>query len=532
MSENLYSNLSKEELLVVISKLESRKKYGLIWDLEKTQELFEKDAQNAFPILKEVKSKNICIQSNSKTNIFIEGDNYHALSVLNFSHQDKIGCIYIDPPYNTGEKDFIYNDHFIDETDEYRHSKWLSFMYKRLRLAKNLLTPEGVMFISIGNNELAQLKLLLDTYIFDESNCLGILTWVNKTKPVNSGKGRYQIQQNIEYVLCYSKTRKSDFPGFSLVAKGERTYNHTDVFGEYRLIDIEDSDKGRKKRDSMKFTILGIAPGEGKRWKIGKIEAERLIKDKRLVKVRGKIKKKIYSTEENLGIERPFWSHLSNDVGTAESGKSDLSNVLGKDHGFDTVKPKELIMELLSHLPKDATVLDFFAGSGTTAQAVYDLNILDGGERSFIICTNNESKIAENICYPRIKKAVKTNLRYFRTNFIKISLSRDELRIKLTKECAEMLCLREGTFEEVVDTFDYKVFENNAKVVGIYFSLDRDNLLELKKYVDNSIKEKVLYCFTLDPIGLDKTDFADWKDIRLEPVPQKILEIYKQIYEY
>jgi adenine-specific DNA-methyltransferase len=149
-SKKDYSNLSKEDLVKILEKLESRKKYGLIWDEDKVKEQFEKDAENALPVIKEVKGKEITDKDDTKpVNILIEGDNYHALSVLNFTHQGKVDVIYIDPPYNTGNKDFIYNDNFnkgyVDREDSFRHSKWLSFMSKRLRLASNLLKDTGII---------------------------------------------------------------------------------------------------------------------------------------------------------------------------------------------------------------------------------------------------------------------------------------------------------------------------------------------------------------------------------------------------
>src|SRR3989339_824082 len=168
-----YSKLEKEDLLKVIEKLESRKKYGLIWDEEKTKEQFEKESENALPVLKEVKGKEIKTDPSKPTNILIEGDNYHALSVLNYTHQGKIDVIYIDPPYNTGNKDFKYNDRYVDREDSYRHSKWLSFITKRLRLAKNLLKDEGVIFVSIDDNEASQLKLLCNE-VFGEDNLLDV----------------------------------------------------------------------------------------------------------------------------------------------------------------------------------------------------------------------------------------------------------------------------------------------------------------------------------------------------------------------
>jgi adenine-specific DNA-methyltransferase len=190
--------------------------------------------------------------------------------------------------------------------------------------------------------------------------------------------------------------------------------------------------------------------------------------------------------------------------------------------------------------------LDFFAGSGTTAQAVLDLNKNDGGNRKFILCTNNENNICEEITYERVKRAIKGyknsknekieglggNLKYFKTSFVKKTINKDDMKIKLTRECTEMLCIREGIFDEKKKTEDYAIFEQNDRIMAVYYSIERKALKDLKKELDKIKGKKVLYCFTLDPLGLDKSDFTGWKDTQLEPIPQKILDVYEEIYEY
>jgi len=181
-----YKNHSREELIDELETLK-KKKYGLVWDKKNSQEILdafvnwenvpENFTPKQFPVLKEVKNKEIESDKNKPVNLLIEGDNYHSLAVLNFTHQNKIDVAYIDPPYNTGNKDFIFNDTFLDKKgpkfvekeDPWRHSKWLSFMEKRLWLAKNILKNTGVIFISIDDNELAQLKMLCDE-VFGEEN--------------------------------------------------------------------------------------------------------------------------------------------------------------------------------------------------------------------------------------------------------------------------------------------------------------------------------------------------------------------------
>ena len=193
---------------------------------------------------------------------------------------------------------------------------------------------------------------------------------------------------------------------------------------------------------------------------------------------------------------------------------------------------------------KRAIVLDFFAGSGTTGHSTVILNKEDGGQRTFILCTNNENNICTDVCYPRIKKVITghkdypeitkidANLKYFKTAFVKKSINRDELKIRITKECTEMLCLREGIFEEKKHKKDYRLYEQGGRIMAIYYDLERNGMDRLKIELDKMEGEKILYCFTLDPLGLNKNDFSDWQGVILEPIPKKILDLYEQIYEY
>ena len=170
MAKTNYENYTKEQLIQELKKISKRKKYGLLWEEEKTKEKFEAESEGKLPVLVEDKKREIKTTDEKPTHILIEGDNYHALSVLNYTHAKSIDVIYIDPPYNTGENDFKYNDKFVDKEDGFRHSKWLSFMSKRLRLAKNLLKETGVIIIHIDENEFDSLNVLLESEIFLEKN--------------------------------------------------------------------------------------------------------------------------------------------------------------------------------------------------------------------------------------------------------------------------------------------------------------------------------------------------------------------------
>ena len=229
---NLETRKLKDEVERLKKELKLKKKYGLVWE-DKPEEVVEM-CKKKLPVLKEVKNKEIITDKNKPVNLLIEGDNYHALSVLNYTHAKKIDVIYIDPPYNTGNKDFIFNDHYVDKEDFYRHSKWLSFMEKRLKLAKNLLKDTGVIFISIDDNEAAQLKMLMDQ-IFGEENFVNAfyvqVRYAQKTLAEIS-----DYQKLIEQVLIYSRTKNGFKPN-----KPSEEYDLSKF--KYRIIEKK---KGKK----------------------------------------------------------------------------------------------------------------------------------------------------------------------------------------------------------------------------------------------------------------------------------------------
>ncbi|MDD3085975.1 MAG: site-specific DNA-methyltransferase [Candidatus ainarchaeum sp.] len=554
-----YSQLSKEELLKIIEKIESRKKYGLIWDEEKVKEQFEKDAEGALPVLKEIKSKEIIDKNGGPVNILIEGDNYHALSVLNFTHQGKIDVIYIDPPYNTGGGDFKYNDRFINKEDSFRHSKWLSFMDKRLRLAKGILKDDGVMFISIDDNEQPQLSLLLSE-IFGEDNVETMIWRKSGFGRDGKMKNTTTFRKDHEYIMiCYKSDKKlnkiEEIPDF------QNDYGNPDddPRGPYKAGSIsrrEDaSNPNHKNYYSVKSPSKKVFT---RQFDLPKEEFDELNNDI-VINKNGKKVSRIYwgingdsvpSIKIFLNEERSItpYSILLN-KGTTTEGTKEVSEILGKDCTELRPKPTRLIQTMIQLGSKvdNPIIVDFFAGTGTTGHAVLQYIQKTKNNSQFILCTNDENKICTNYCYPRIVKIMKTgykgndgiktkplggNLKYFKTSFVKNSLAKDEMKIRLVNECTEMLCLRESNFNEIRSTSDYKIFKQNNNILAIYYPLERDALKELKKELDKLEGSKTLYCFTLDPLGLGESDFIGWNDVTLEPIPQKILEVYKQIYEY
>ncbi len=342
-------------------------------------------------------------------NLYIEGDNLDALKLLRNTYAGKVKMIYIDPPYNTGH-DFIYDDDFAQTKADYDaesgdydeeggrlvanpesngrfHSDWCSMMYPRLLLARDLLSDDGVIFTSISRAELESLGLLLRE-TFGTTNEVACLTWESVTQPTNAGAAKYGAQQKSEFIYLFSRFgRRSFVLPIEEVKVGDSRYPHNGRFGKCRFEIIEKSDAGTYGRESMKFDILGQGPRPGKRWQIGEETARDLEKRGRLEIVDGIVKKAVYPEDEaDKEKVTPFWTHLpSEKVGTAQSGKKELNELLEGEIGFDTVKPVKLLQYLIGKVETDSIVLDFFSGSATTAHAVMQLNAEDGGSRKFIM---------------------------------------------------------------------------------------------------------------------------------------------------
>lgn len=460
-------------------------------------------------------------------NFLLEGDNLHSLYLLKKTHKEKIDVIYIDPPYNTGNKDFIYNDSIIVSDDGYRHSKWLSFMQNRLRLACELLSSEGIIFISIDDNELCNLKLLCDE-IFGEYNFIANCFVLDNLK----GKANDNFISSVgSRLLVYAKDkRKSSKKGFNDIEniygiKFENKYIKEDKFGFYNLITFKKTgqSKNREDRPYMFYPILEkngtlyaidtdefeqiynretrkfndafidslktkyndfnlILPidsnGEYLRWTSG---FQTFVKKKNLdIIYDDGIKQKIRPEATEflqvyaLGTPKTLMYKGSYSIGT-----EDLKNVLGINN-FNFPKPLELMLDILRLVPnKNAIVLDFFAGSGTTGHAVMQLNKEDGGNRSYILCTNNENNICEEVTYQRLKNIQKDlphNLKYYRTDFV----SRDEefLAEELLNHIYEMIQLENGI---QIDGKNYIVLLSDA---------DADRL---EREWDAAIIPKIIY---------------------------------------
>lgn len=583
-------HLTREELYQRLVELKKKVKYGLVWE-DKPEEVQEKCETN-YPVLTEILEKEVKNEEkvDDLNHILIEGDNYHALQTLNYTHTGKIDVIYIDPPYNTGNKDFTYNDRYIDKEDVFRHSTWLSFMSKRLELARNLLSEKGVIFISIGDDEFAQLKLLCDS-IFGENSFINTFIWHKKYGGGNDNKNAI-IEH--EYVFCYSKTENSNQVlsdleiDFNDIAKYE-TDDQGNYFTASESILMRGPNSTPDKRPNLCYEILDpdknkILPRDGKgTWCYSKITLSLKLELGDLIwkKTNNKwmlYKKQFMYLDENeiRGKKARSVLNYRYSIGQTGEGKNTIKDIFGSDQ-FSYPKPISLIKHLLKiSTNQNSIILDFMAGSGTTGQAVLDLNREDGGSRQFILCTNNELNgmgsqlanenrptdmsdddfvrwrerygICQRVAHPRLQKVMQGyfnskgvtvaglggNLRYFQTSFVPKTPSRDQNSENMVSKCTEMLCLKENVFGMVFEGSDYKIFHSNHKTLGVYYSLSLADIQEFKEKIMEYEGEKVIYCFGLeyevDPELLEVLD--DLNSVRVEPIPEKILDMYEQIGKY
>lgn len=424
------------ESLNTLNKLKqeiTNKKYGLVWE-EHSEKVDEMLVDN-IPVFTEDKTREIVSDSSLPYNFLLEGDNLHSLKLLEKTHKGKIDIIYIDPPYNTGKKDdFIYDDKQVDINDSYKHSKWLSFMKRRLEIALTLLKSNGCIFISIDDNEQSALKILCDD-LFGESNFIALLPRLTK----KAGKNQQSTYaSNHDYILCYSKNkkyitfnkRKAD--NFNYPLKDE----YYDVRGGYKLNQTLDYETlGYVNSLDYPITINGVTyyagsvtreeyenrkqqnPKDGFRWrwcqerlKFGLEHDFIEVKDARIY-TKTYFGVTIEQNNDNYYIEEidreiPITSlDYTENKYSNDNAKKNIDTFQLKQK-FNYPKPVSLIKDIISLFPNNAIILDFFAGSGTTAQAVLELNNDDYGCRKFILCTNNQNKICEDITYNRIKKVI------------------------------------------------------------------------------------------------------------------------------
>lgn len=448
-----------DDMLIALGEIESEltsKKYGLVW--EQHEEAVDVMMRDNIPVFTEVPEREITAAPGQGYNFILEGDNLHSLRLLEKTHGGKIDLIYIDPPYNTGGKDFIYDDSFVDTTDGFRHSKWLSFMAARLDMAKKLLSPEGLIFISIDDNEVAQLKLLCDE-IFGANNFRGQIV---RSTGTPTGQGNAIISNEIDYMIVYARSEQAVFNGLPFDDDSAKIYNMEDEYGRYLVRPLRKTggEDRREDRPSMFYPVTApdgtqiypIAPsGYESRWRCQESTYISLQKEHRIEWKKDKTGWKVYQKFYLEGrTKQPgnLWTGIEGN----KKATITIKTIFG-ENVFSFPKPVELLTRIVQIASKpDSIILDFFAGSGTTGQAVLEFNRDNANSnRTFILCTNNENDICEKVTYERVKrvvggygttKGIPANLQYYRTDFV--SKDDEYLSDVLLEHIREMIQLEHG----------------------------------------------------------------------------------------
>ncbi len=463
------------------------KKYGLVF--EEHREEIDDILDTYTPVLTE--NKDLFINNDGQMNFLIEGDNLASLKLLEKTHKDKIDLIYIDPPYNTGNKDFIYSDIFVDSLDSFKHSKWLSFMKKRLLIARRLLSRKGIIFISIDDNEVAQLKLLCDE-IFGNDNFRGQIVRGTGTP---TGQGNAILSNEIDYILVYAKTEQAIFNGLPFNSEDAKIYNLEDEYGKYLVRPLRKTggEDRREDRPSMYYPVTApdgtqiypIAPlGYESRWRCQEKTYKQLIDDHRIEWKQDKTGWKVYQKFYLDGRTKQV-GNLWIDIEGNKKATITMRNIFGENI-FSFPKPVELIYRIAQIASyKNSCILDFFAGSGTTGHAVMKLNAEDGGNRKFILCTNNENNICRDVTYERIKRVIDkegyaASLKYYKIDYVPIS---DRLYYEYADELLKHI-------RELVELENVINFTGNTEIAIVLTEEELDNFIS---QLENSTKCQKLY---------------------------------------
>jgi len=559
-------DLQKEiaDLQAQIRKLQ-KNNLGLVFE-DKTEDVVVQCEKN-IPVLKEVKTRRITAKDQSN-NLLIEGDNYHALSVLNYTHKKNIDLIYIDPPYNTGAKNWKYNNDYVDKEDEYRHSKWLSFMRHRVNLAKNLLKDDGVLICAIDENEQAHLSVLFEQMFpaYDQYTIV-IIHNPGGTQGNNFHSSHeyaiFLVPKNKTLIGLQDRTDNPDVRPLRDVSTGNHLREDAKncfypIFVKDGKIigfgDVcDDSFHPKSANVIRKDGVIEIYPidpsGNERKWVFARQTVESIQNELAVVENRNRKILDIVRTKTMFNY-KTVWTdgkYNANIFGTK------LLREILPNCDFDF--PKSLytvydcVFSVVGHRP-NATILDFFAGSGTTGHAVLEMNKKDGGNRKFILCTNNENNnegnggIAESVCYPRIKaiikgyknkrnekvKGIESNLYYYKTDLVNIEHLHkipDEAKIRVTYQAGEMIAVREDTLNEVEKNEWWQIFEGDGRMTAIYFKEDKSKLVELIEKLEKKKLPVALYIFSWGKNEY-KGEYSS-AHIQVEDIPEPILEVYKEI---
>lgn len=554
-------DLQKEitDLKSELRRLKKDRKYGLIWE-EKPEDVVI-DGQKNIPVLRQIKNLKVKKSDNEIYNLLIEGDNYHTLSALVYTHKKKVDVIYIDPPYNTGAKNWRYNNDYVDKEDEYRHSKWLSFMSHRLKLARELLNQDGILICAIDHNEQETLGLLLeDIFPTYEKVCVTIIHNPGGIQGDNFSYTHeyayFIFPKGKEYISRVERedvkpTPLRDWGGDESKRNTARNCFYPIIvdpktkkiigFGDVLQDEIHPKSANEKRKDGNVEIYPIDGNGVERKWRFARQTVEDIWGELKCEENKGELVINRYKSQYRY---KTVW--VDSKYNSNTYGSNLVNQIIDTKFPFpkSLYNTKECLIATTKNR-RNALVVDFFAGSGTTGHAVLEMNKEDGGNRRFILCTNNENNICKEVTYERVKrvmsgyKNLKTgekveglggNLAYYKTDIVEIEHLQkipDEAKIRVTYQAGEMIAVREDTLNEVEKNEWWQIFEGHGRMTAIYFKEDKSKLAELIEKLEKKGLPVALYIFSWGKNEY-KGEYSS-AHIRVEDIPEPILEVYKEI---
>jgi adenine-specific DNA-methyltransferase len=539
MPKQNYRDLTKEQLVELL-EARDRKKFGLVWERDAIEA--DRALNEDFVVLDAVTE--LHAGAGPFENLIIEGDNFDGLRALRAAYAGKVKCLCIDPPYNTGNRDFVYNDRFVDKDHAWRHSLWLEFMHRRLTLAKDLLAPDGAIFVCIDDNEIFHLGMLMHE-VFGEANFLANVIWQKVFSAKNTAR---HFSADHDFILAWAADGNTWLP--NLLARSDAaTERYKNPDKDRRGVWTSGDLQARNPYSEGIYPItcpsgrLIPGPGKGMYWRFSKKRFDELDADRRIwwgKDGNGMPRLKRFLSEVKDGqVPQTIWNH--SEVGhTQEAKKELLATVHFKtpQEVFSTPKPVRLIERILQIATKPGDlVVDFFAGSGTTAHAVLKMNAANPEQppRKFILISNTEATAEEpgknlcrDVCRQRVANVIAGygetpgtggNFAYLRTQ--RIPMNRVVRRIDHPQVWLQLQLMHFASWSEAEPVAAGRLFvrAGESTVVAYLTALSEAVLKRVEKELEGRA-EATLYTWQPEAVAAH----FDVPGVTVLPIPQTLID--------
>jgi len=538
MAKQNYRDLTREQLVELL-EARDRKKFGLVWERDAIEA--DRALNEDFVVLDAVPE--LHAGAGPFENLIIEGDNFDGLRALRAAYAGKVKCLCIDPPYNTGNRDFVYNDRFVDKDHAWRHSLWLEFMHRRLTLAKDLLAPDGAIFVCIDDNEIFHLGMLMNE-VFGEANFVATCIWHKRVSPANDAK---YFSTDHDYILVYALS-SLDWRPLRLPLNDTQLKNYSNPDDDKRGAwnsSAYTCAKSASERPNLYYPITQpnteeeIWPSKSRVWAYEKATHLKHLEDKMIYWGKDGLSKsprlKKFLAAAKMVVPRTLMP--ASDFGHNSEANLELRAAL-HENSFSTPKPVRLIERILQIATKPGDlVVDFFAGSGTTAHAVLKMNAANPEQppRKFILISNTEAteeepdkNLCRDVCRQRVANVIAGygetpgtggNFAYLRTQ--RIPMNRVVRRIDHPQVWLQLQLMHFASWSDAGPVAAGRLFVRAAgsMVVAYLTALSEAVLKRVEKELEGRA-EATLYTWQPEALAAH----FDLPGVTVLPIPQTLID--------